>query len=182
MFFFILSFKIKFIHTFIHSWNLTLWYKSKACKRVKNGEEDPFIVKQARVGFNILYILNVRREVVLQSDQPIKWIWSVWSCKCQTICCISENCSENIREVWERDFALRALALESRAGPWKQLIQFSKQVLAADRQRYTCAAKPPSPAHPDKDCLTCRAFHIWNKEGLSSSELTEHRIIGLQCY
>lgn len=77
-----------------------------------------------RTGQYLIFILFVRREVTLQSDQPNKLIWSVWSRKCGTICCISENCRKNIREVWESDFALWALAFGSRAGPLSSWFSF----------------------------------------------------------
>lgn len=108
--------------------------------------------------FISFHILFVRREVTLQSDQPNKLIWSVWSCKCGTICCISENYRKKIREVWESDFALWALAFESRAGPLSSWFSFPNRFWQQTDK--DILVQPHSPPHRDKRTVSPAGLSI----------------------
>lgn len=111
-----------------------------------------------KTGQFLIYILFVRREVVLQFDGANKFIWNVWS--------------NNLLHFWNLQSECERKWLSPVSfGSWescrvrKQLIQFSKQVLAADKQRCTCAAKPQSPPRRDKELSHLQGFPYWEQGG-----------------
>lgn len=142
-----------------HSGNLTLWCKSKTWQ-LRTVTRVALLLN--RTGQYLLFIsfhiLFVRREVTLQSDQLNKLIWSVWSRKCGTISCISENCRKKIREVWESDFALWALAFGSRAGPLSSWFSFPNRFWQQTDK--DMLVQPHSPPHRDKRTVSPAGLSI----------------------